>query len=377
MRGFSLQRMLGVLFKEFIQVRRDRVTIGMMVIIPLIELFLFGFAINVNPHYLPTVIVSADHTPFTRQFIVALQNTKYFRVVNSNATEQQAANMMRQGTAQFVVNIPANFTRDLIAGHHPSILVIADTSEPSSTGSATAALEQLVKTVFNLQYQRGLSYLKPSVPPFNLVIHNKYNPSSITQYAIVPGLIGVILTMTLVMLTALAVTKEREWGTMEGLLATPVTPTEVMVGKVVPYVLVGYVQLGLILISAKLLFHVPYQGSVIVLLLATLPFIVANLTLGLTFSTLAENQLQAVQMSFFFFLPSVLLSGFMFPFYGMPGWAQWIGNVLPLTYYTRIVRGITLKGSDWADIWPSIWPILVFIVVSGLVCVKRYRRTLD
>lgn len=377
MRGVSLRRFIAIANKEFIQMRRDKVTIAMLVTIPLIQLILFGYAINVNPRHLPTAIVSADHSVFTRQFVAALQNTKYFDVVDANASDQQATELLKRNDVQFVVNIPQHFTQDLIAGKHPQLLVTADATDSSATGNAISALSDLSQQVFALQYQRGLSYLAPSQPAFQLVLHRKYNPDSITQYNIVPGLMGVILTMTLVMITALAVTKESEWGTMESLLATPVTPLEVMLGKITPYILVGYVQQILIWVFAQVLFAVPSEGSLLLLLIATLPFIAANLAMGLTFSTVAENQLQAVQMSFFFFLPSILLSGFMFPFNGMPTWARWLGEVLPLTHFNRIVRGVMLKGSAWTDVWPDIWPILLFILVAGVICVKRYRQTLD
>lgn len=377
MKGFSWSRCIAVLVKEFRQMRRDQVTIGMLIMIPIIQLVLFGFAINVNPRHLPTVVVATDHSPYTREFISALQNTKYFDIVNGNVTEAQAEKMLARGKAQFVINIPVDFTRELIKGKHPSIAVTVDATDSSSTGNALSALQVLANRVFDLQLSRGLPQLIPKKQPFNLIIHAKYNPDSITAYNIVPGLMGVILTMTLVMITALAITKEREFGTMESLLATPVRPLEVMLGKIIPYIIVGYMQEIIILLAAQYAFHVPNVGSVFVLLIATLPFIFANLMVGLTFSTLADNQLQAMQLTFFFFLPSILLSGFMFPFYGMPEWAQWIGNVLPMTHFTRIVRGVMLKGNGWYEIWPDLWPMLIFILGAGLIAMKRYRQTLD
>ncbi|MEM9242610.1 MAG: ABC transporter permease [Pseudomonadota bacterium] len=377
MRTLSWQRLVAIMKKEFIHMRRDRVTIGMMVITPLIQLLLFGYAINLTPRHLPTVIVSQDHTDFTRQLVVGIENTKYFEIINNNATEQQADNLIKRGKALFVVNIPANFTRDLIAQKKPNILLTVDATDPASTGSAVSAMQQLMDSVFNAEFQRGLPYLQMEAPPYQLIVHNRYNPESITQYNIVPGLMGVILTMSSIMITALAMTRERELGTMESLLATPVRPLEVMIGKITPYILVGYVQLLIIWIMAQVLFSVPNNGSLILLLLATFPFIVANLTVGLTFSTLAKNQLQAVQMSFFFFLPSILLSGFMFPFYGMPEWAQWLSQILPLTHFNRVARGIMLKGNDFVNIWGQIWPMLLFILVSGMLCLYRYRDTLD
>ena len=377
MKNFSLKRLMAMIYKEFIAIRRDKVTIGMIVTIPLLQLVLFGYAINVNPRNLPTVVISQDHTPFTREFVSALQNTKYFNITNDNADEKTADYLLRTGKAQFVVQIPPNFTRKLIHGDHPKILITADATDPASTSHALAAINQLPNTVFARQFKRGLQYLEPTSPPFQLVVHMKYNPELITQYNIVPGLMGVILTMTLVMMTCLGITKEREFGTMEHLLATPVRPLEVMIGKILPYIIVGYIQQLIILLAAQYMFGVPNVGSSWVLMIATLPFIAANLTMGLTFSTLAENQLQAVQMTFFFFLPSMLLSGFMFPFYGMPQWAQWIGEMMPLTHFLRIIRGIMLKDNGFGILWTDIWPMLVFVVLSGLICLKRYRQTLD
>lgn len=370
-------RLWAMMVKEFIHIRRDRVTIGMLITIPLIQLVLFGFAINVNPHQLPTAVVSADHSNFTRRFLIALQNTDYFHITAANVSERQANEMLKTGKVQFVVNIPPGFTHKLIHGEHPSILVTADATDPVSTSAALRALQVLPGDVFDTELSRGLDYLKSTPTPFQVVVHAKYNPESITQYNIVPGLMGVILTMTLIMITALSITKERETGTFESLLSMPFRPLEVMVGKVIPYVIVGYVQQVIILLAAYYLFAVPIAGSVLLLLLVTLPFILANLFVGLTFSTLAHNQLQAIQLTFFFFLPSILLSGFMFPFYGMPTWAQWLGECLPLTHFVRIVRGIMLKSNGLVDIWPDVWPMLVFIVVAGVICLLRFRKTLD
>ncbi len=378
MRNFSLHRLWAMIVKEFIQMRRDRVTMIMLMGIPLIQLVLFGYAINVNPKHLPTMIVSADQSNFTRTFVAALQNTTYFDIINPNATEAEANQAMAEGKLSFVINIPPGFTQKMLQGQHPDILVTADATDPGAVGSPLNALQTLSAQVFTpLLSQDGLAFLKASTPPFNLVVHSEYNPESITQYNIVPGLMGVILTMTMTMITALGITKERERGTMENLLATPVRPLEVMIGKITPYIIVGYVQQIFILLAAVFLFQVPCQGNIVLLLVATLPFIAANLAMGLTLSTVARSQLQAVQMTFFFFLPSMLLSGFMFPFYGMPEWAQTIGQVLPLTHFLRVVRGIMLKGNGISEVWSNTWPILVYLGFISMVCLKRYRQTLD
>jgi ABC-2 type transport system permease protein len=377
MAKFSFARWRAIISKEFRQMRRDRLTFAMLVAIPLLQLILFGFAINANPRHLPTAIVSADHSPLTRTFLTAVQNTKYFRIINNNADEKTANRLLQSGRATFVITIPQNFSHDLIAGLRPSILVTSDATDAMATANASSALTGLAKTVFNPDLSHGLPALIPSRAPFNLIIHAKYNPELITQYSIVPGLLGVVLTMTLVMITALAITRERERGTMESLLATPVQPLEVMLGKIVPYIIVGYVQMSIIVLFSLFLFHIPFVGNLLSLVLASLAFIAANLMLGLLFSTIAKNQLQAVQMTFFFFLPSILLSGFMFPFYGMPNWAQAIGNCLPLTHFLRIVRGIMLKNITAPMVWHDTWPILIFMLLVIGIGAARFKRRLE
>lgn len=373
---FSFQRMIAIVRKEFFQIRRDRVSLGMILMIPLIQLILFGFAINTNPKNLPTAVISADHSQWTRSFIQGLENTGYFKVKYYPHSLKDADDLLAKGNVLFVVTIPSDFTTRLVRHEKPQILVEVDATDSVAVNAALGAFHQLTQTVFS-SIRQGAMATNDRDSSVNYVVHAKYNPEAITQYHIVPGLLGVVLTMTLVMVTSMAITRERERGTMESLLATPVRPLEVMIGKIVPYVFIGYIQMVIILLFAVYLFHVPIQGSLWLLLLAALPFIAANLSMGLTFSSLAENQLQAMQMAFFFFLPSILLSGFMFPFYGMPQWAQNIGSLLPLTYFLRIVRGIILKGNDFALIWPSIWPMLVFMLVVILIALKRYRKTLD
>ena len=374
---FSGRRLWAIMHKEFIQMCRDRVTFAILIIIPLMQIILFGYAINTNPKHLPTVVLSSDYSSFTRAFINGLKNTEYFSIKKQVKTEKQADNMLATGTAQFVITIPPNFTHDLIRGKQPEIAVDADATDPVATGRALSSIPILAYSVFNPLLIGNLRTLRSVPPPVNIVYHAKYNPEAITAYNIVPGLLGVILTMTMVMVTCMALTKEREIGTIESLLATPAQPLEVMIGKLMPYIIVGYIQVALILVAAFLLFSVPMFGSLFLLVLATLPFIAANLAMGITFSSMAQNQLQAIQMTFFFFLPSILLSGFMFPFWGMPVWAQWIGRCLPLTHFLRIVRGIMLKGNTAVQVWPHVWPILIFMVVVILIGAKIYRRTLD
>ena len=357
--------------------KRDRMTFAMMIGIPILQLILFGYAINTDPKHLPTAVVSADYGPFSRALMSALQISEYFRLVDHNPTEEEAADMLLYGDVQFVISIPENFNRAFLRGERPQILVQADATDPSAVGNALAALNVLIQQVYTRDLQGALSYLQGKQPPADFVVHSKYNPEKHTQYNIVPGLLGVILTMTMVFITALAITREKERGTMENLLATPVRPFEVMAGKIVPYIMVGYVQMSLVLCGAVFLFNVPIMGSLVLLYLASLVFIAANLAVGVTFSTIAQNQLQAVQMSIFFFLPSILLSGFMFPFRGMPLWAQYVGSILPLRHYLPIVRGILLKGNTLPEIMPHVIPLMIFLLVVLIIGVNRYRQTLD
>src|SRR5580658_3337619 len=374
---FTLHRLWAVVLKEFVQMRRDRVTFGMMVGIPLLQLTLFGFAINSDPKHLPTALRLADEGPFARTLVAEMRNSEYFDLVRVTDSEAEVERLLRLGDVQFVVNIPDGFTRGILRGERPTVLVEADATDPAATGPAVAAVRAIADTAIDRDLTGPLAPLRASPGPVNFEVHAHYNPENITQYNVVPGLMGVVLTMTMVIITALAITRERERGTMENLLATPVRPMEVITGKILPYVALGYVQVTLILIAAKFLFGVPMLGSLALLYVVALLFIAANLAMGITFSTLAKNQLQAMQMAFFFFLPSILLSGFMFPFRGMPVWAQWIGTCLPLTHFLRIVRGILLKGNGMGEILPEVWPIALFIAVAMTIGVKRYRQTLD
>jgi ABC-2 type transport system permease protein len=375
--SFNFARFVAIIRKEFIQMRRDRLTFAMMFGIPIIQLVLFGFAINSDPKNLPVAVLASDNSPFARRFVYAMENSDYFTIVDHVETEEDARRLLARGDVQFVLNLPTDFSRQLVRGDRPSMLVQADATDPSAVSSAVQVINEIARSAFNRDLAGPLQKLASKPGPADLRIHLEYNPDRITQYNIVPGLMGVVLTMTMVMITALAVTRERERGTMESLLATPALPLEVMTGKIIPYILVGYVQVTVILLAARVLFHVPMVGSLLLLYLSALSFIAATLAVGITISTLASNQLQAMQMSFFFFLPSLLLSGFMFPFRGMPEWAQVIGQALPLTHFLRVLRGILLKGNGFVDVWPDIWPILVFGLLIMAFGAMRYRRTLD
>lgn len=374
---YSLGRLWAIIVKEFIQIKRDRGTFAMIVGLPIMQIILFGYAINSDPKHLPTAVLEGDKSIFTRTLVNGLANTGYFNITRFPANEQEATKMLEVGKVQFVIHIPPGLTQQFIKGRRPEVLLEADATDPAATGNAIAAARQVMQTVFNFDIKGPLNYLKPVDPPVNLIVHAKYNPEIITQYNILPGLMGVVLTMTMVMITAVAITRERERGTIENLLATLAQPLEVMVGKIVPYIIVGYIQILLMLLLIRFIFSVPVEGSIILLCLVAMPFIAANLAVGLAFSAVAKNQLQSTQMTIFFFLPSILLSGFMFPFRGMPTWAQTIGEILPLTHFLRIVRGILLKGYLWAEVWIDLWPILIFMLIAIGVGVKSYRKTLD
>ncbi len=377
MQRFSVGRFVAVLVKEFIQMRRDRLTLAMLIGIPVMQLLLFGYAINLNPHNLPTAITVADPGVFARSIVAALKNSDYFHIVEDTNSPAEARRLLNEGRVAFVIEIPVNFTRDVVRGSNPQILVEADATDPSASSYALAAINQLAATALKDDLVGALASRAAKPAGYEVVVHRLYNPESITQYNVVPGLVGVILTMTMVLITSLAVTRERERGTLENLLAMPATPLEVMLGKIVPYVAVGYFQVTLILILARWVFQVPMLGSLVLLSAALIVFIVVNLAIGYTFSTLAQNQLQSLQMTVFFFLPSILLSGFMFPFDGMPGWAQVLGSALPLTHFLRIVRGIMLKDNGFTEIWPSLWPLILIMFATVGVALARFRRTLD
>src|SRR6266481_2713049 len=374
---FSFQRLRGIISKEFMQMRRDRLTFAMMLGIPLIQLTLFGYAINSDPRHLPAAVLLAGQGAQGRTLLYAMKNSTYFDFVREVKTEDEGHDLLARRQVQFVINIPQNFSRDFVRGDRPALLVEADATDPAATGNAIGSLDSLVTNALQNDLKGPLDSLAASKGPIDVRVHALYNPEVITQYNIVPGLMGVILTMTMIMITGLAITRERERGTMENLLSMPTRPSEVLIGKIVPYIMVGYIQVMVILLAAYFLFHVPIQGSILLLLIVALVFIAANLAMGITFSTIAKNQLQAMQMTFFVFLPSILLSGFMFPFRGMPYWAQIIGEVFPLTHFLRIVRGILLKGNTVVDVSLQLWQIALFALIVLTIGIKRYRQTLD
>ena len=375
MSGFSFNRFLAVLHKETLEMRRDKATIGLTVMLPLIQLFLFGYALNANPRHLPTGVLTGEESRYSRDLEAALRNTGYFDL-RRFASEAEADTALARGDVLFVLNIPVGFTRDVDNGRKPAILMDADATDPTAIAQASAAVNALNATVLQrdlpvpLQNQTGGA-------PFQIIVHSRYNPEAITAINVVPGLIGVIVSFSTLVITALTMTREREAGTMENLLSMPVRPLEVMFGKILPYVGLGYVQVFLILAVSVAVFGVPVHGSIPLLLAVLGLFIACNLALGFTFSTIARTQMQAQQLAQFALLPSMMLSGFIYPFAGMPLWARIIGEVLPLTHIIRIARGILLKGNGFAEIAGDVWPMAVFAVAATGVAVWSYRETLD
>ena len=373
----SLTRTWAVMAKEFIQVTRDRLTYAMILAMPIIQLLLFGYAINDDPRNLPTIVLDLDQSAFSRSVLGAMESSGYFDVDQVARSQGDLDRALARGEAQFAVLIPADFTRRVVRGDEATLLVEADAADPSATSGALAALQGLPAQALARELTGPLARSPAPGAPFEVVVHRRYNPENITAYNIVPGLLGVILSMTLVMMTSLGMARERERGTMESLLATPARPLEVMIGKLAPYVLVGAIQAAVFLVLARLLFQVPMAGGWGALILGLSLFIMGSLALGFLISTVSKTQLQAMQMSFFYILPSVLLSGFMFPFRGMPDWAQWIGTAIPVTHFLRVVRGSLLKGVGVADAWPSLLALTVFVVAVGALAMARYRTTLD
>jgi ABC-2 type transport system permease protein len=365
----DLKRTLAMMIKEFVQLRRDRLTFATMIFIPVVQLLLFGYAIDTTPRHLPTAVLVHEENDLTRSVLAALSNTSYFSVTRIARSEAEMDHWMRSGSVLFGVEIPAGFERSVRRGDRPALLVAADASDPVAASTALGTLERVVQTA--LARDRGLPETIQSVPAFEIRQHRRYNPAAVTSLNIVPGLLGTILTMTMLIFTALSVTREIERGTMES------RPLEIMLGKIAPYILIGFLQAALILLFAIFLFRVPIEGSVVLLAALSTLFIATNLSVGYTFSTIAQNQLQAIQMSFMFFLPNILLSGFMFPFAGMPGWAQVVGEMLPLTHYIRIVRGIMLKGATLYDLHTEALALAGLMLLAMTLAVRRFRTTLD
>lgn len=376
-RFFSLRRLWALLGKETIQMRRDRLTFGMMLGIPLLQLMLFGFAINTDPKELPAALVAPTQDRFTRAMVSALELTGYYRFVAPNATAGEAEEMIARGDVSFVVTIPSDFGRRVVRGDHPTILIDADATDPSVASGAISTLGTVAAQALSRETGGDAATEEADAGQLSVIVHRRYNPEGITQYNIVPGLLGVILQLTMVMMTSMALTRETERGTMENLLSMPATPLEIMLGKIVPYLAVGAVQVVVVLVASKAVFGIPFVGSLPLILAGVLVFVLALVILGYLISTVARTQMQAMQLTFFFFLPSLMLSGFMFPFRGMPGWAQALGEIFPLTHFLRLIRSVMLKGADAATVSGSFLALGLFVVVLAGAALLRFRRTLD
>ena len=375
--GFSFRRFFALLTKELIQMRRDKATFSMLLSVPLMEILLFGYAINADPKHLPTLVVDADQSVMSRSLVSTLEVSGYFDITNRHATEDEARSALANGSAQFVVNIPVDFSRKVARGERPQVLIEADATDPSATSAAIGALSGLAAKAIDEDLRGPLTELKQGRAPYELLVHRRYNEENESAFSVVPGILGVVLSSTMIMMTSIAMTRERERGTLESLLVAPIRPLEMMLGKISPYLLIGFGQILVIMTAAKVLFHVPMLGSMLLLFMVCVVFICANLALGFIFSSIARNQMQANQASSGFLLPSIILSGFMFPYRGMPEWAQWLGEILPVTHFLRIVRGILLKGNTLGDVWGDFWALVLILGVVCVLSIRCYRRTLD
>jgi ABC-2 type transport system permease protein len=373
----SLSRVRAVFLKELVQMRRDRPTFAIMIMVPIMQLTLFGFAIDSDPRHMPTAVELRDDGPLTRAFLASLKQSDYFDIVARVGSPDEGERLLKSGDANFLIVIPEHFERDFVRGARPQILIAADASDPVAAQGPVAAAAEIARRAFAPELDRLPKKLRGGLPPYDVVVHRQYNPAGESSMNIVPGLLGVILTMTMIMITAIALTREVERGTIESLLSTPVRASEIMIGKTTPYILVGVIQATIVLVAARLVFSIPFVGEFLPFLLAIVLFIFTNLMLGYLISTVAKTQMQAMQMTFFIFLPSILLSGFMFPFAAMPGWAKAIGEALPITHFLRVVREVMLKGAGFAEIQGDIWPIAVILAVLAGLALLRFRRTLD
>jgi ABC-2 type transport system permease protein len=370
-------RLGAVLAKEFVQMRRDRVTFAMMLGVPVMMLILFGYAINTDPKRLDAALLAMGQDHYSRAIVSALEVSNYYRFDARPKTDAEAEGLIQSGNVSFLVIIPSDFGARVDRGDKPQILVEADATDPAAASGAVGALGELAQRVLLREQGRELEAAETQDQQLSIIVHKRYNPDGLSQYFIVPGLLGVILQMTMVMMTSIALTREIERGTMENLLAMPANGFEIMLGKVLPFFIVGGVQVTVILTAAKLLFHVPFVGNLAMLLSGVLVFVLAMVLLGYTFSTLARTQMQAMQLTFFFFMPSILMSGFMFPFHGMPDWAQFLGNVLPMTHFLRVVRAVMLKGANWSEIGFEFAMLTAFVPAFSILALLRFRRTLD
>ncbi|WBF45204.1 ABC transporter permease [Serratia rubidaea] len=373
--NFSLTRWLGVVIKEIHELRRDRVSFSMVFLTPLFQLIILGYAVNMDPRYVPAALLNYDSGHLSQVFISAAQNTQYFSLQPA-ASEQEAKRAFVRGDVIFIVTIPADFSQKILRGEKPQLLIQSDAIDPIAGGNALSAIAQASKNMFQYDLPESLRG-REGTENVELVVHRMFNPEGITQYNTIPGIIGSILSTTMILMTALAITRERESGAIENLLVSPVTGLEVIVGKITPYVLIGMFQSVMILLCAVYLFNIPLLGNVLLLLTVLTVYIFLCLSVGITISSIAQSQLQALQMSSFYFIPSVLLSGFISPFISMPVWAQAIGSCLPLTYFIRLIKGVMLKGYTLTELLPDLLPLLGLAALVMFIGLRSYRKTLD
>jgi len=371
--GIAEWRLWPMLRKEFIQMRRDRLTLGMMVGIPAVQLALFGFAIRTEVRHLPTVVLDESRSAESRSLIAVMRNTGNFDIVGSVTSRAELTDLLASGKAHAAVVIPPEFQRDIKRGRTAQAQIIVDAADPMASSAAIAGAS-LAGAVRGAEIAAGRS---GRAPPLEVRVRPWYNPAMRTEAYIVPGIIGVLLSLTLLLITSMAIVRERERGTLEQLIVTPLSKTSLMLGKILPFVLVGYVQMTVILVLGKILFDIPIRGSLLLLYIVTFGFIVANLGIGLLISTLVRTQAQAMQLGFFMMLPNILLSGFMFPRVAMPEPAQWLGALLPLTYYLEILRGILLKGIGLEYLWRDALVLVGFAAVLVTLSVRRFSKTVD
>lgn len=373
----SLKRTLAITWKEIVKIRLDMSTVAVILITPIIQIILFGFAIELFPKNIPTVIIDYDKSMSSRKFIQTMQSSNFFNIINDNITEADALQKLKMQQINFILTIPAHFSRDLIKQKQPHMLFEFDGTVPNILGGAVQTVNQLQNIALNNEFVGAIDYLKND-PAFIIDNHTIYNPNWKTANANLPGLIAIILLISLCTISSMTIVEEKTFGTMETLLNSSFKSLEIMVGKYLCFLLIAYTQLICVLyVSLYLLFNINFSGSVFTILLISFPFITSNLLVGLAASTVSKTQLEAYQLGNIITLPSILLSGFIFPFYGMPIWAQWLGETMPTTHYMRVVSGVMLKDYSWTEMFPDIWPMLLFDFVVLFICVISFKRTLD
>lgn len=373
----SIQHIMAIFKKEFLHLRRDKATIIMIIFMPLMQLFLFGFAINSDPHHLSTGVITHDQSIFSRNILYAMKNSRYFNITHNVSSLSEGKKLLKEGKINFLLTIPNQFYKKLISKQTPQILIEADATDPIAVARPLGVFEKIIQNAIEKDAKGTLQFLKPNPPPYSIVIHQLYNPENLSHYNFIPGLIGIVLMMTCITMTASSLTNEKEKGTMENLLSMPIQPIEVMLGKVTPYIFIAFLQAFIILSMAYFVFGLPLHGSFFLIFLSLFLFISCKVSLGYIISVISKNQTQSNQMSTFFMLPSILLSGFMFPFSGMPGWAQFLGSLLPTTYFMRLMRSIILKGCSFIEMFSFIWPLCLMLIIIIFLSVKIYKRTLD